>query len=85
MADSNETTSAFSRDMERLSEIVTMLERNQVDLEEGVDLYKEACACVKRCREKLEQARNVLNDGGLLKKAEDFLGDGVKDSGDGLF
>lgn len=81
MAEDSGTTTTFGSDMARLKEIVSILERNEVGLEEGVSLYKEARACVERCRGKLADARNVLERDGLVQDADDFLAEGGQNAG----
>ena len=51
---------SFEERMQRLQEIVALLEKGELPLEESVALYKEATACSKDCRLLLEQARNDL-------------------------
>ena len=50
------------------------LEGEDLDLERGVELYKEACECVRWCGQKLKEARNELEtQRGELVDAERFL------------
>ena len=64
----------FAAGLERLREIVALLENSEVGLEDGVRLYREACACVKFCRKRLDEARILLEDeSGALQEAENFL------------
>ena len=76
----------FSSQLERLKAVVAQLDQEDLDLEKSVKLYKEACACVRFCRQKLSDARNVLeSEEGSLRDAEEFLhGDrGAGESGAG--
>lgn len=78
-----EKSATFDSKLERLKAIVVELEQSNVDLEQGVKLYKEACACVKFCQQKLLTARNELEDeNGELKEAEIFLAGLRNDNGD---
>ena len=64
----------FNARMERLRAIVEELEGEELDLERGVELYKEACECVRWCGQKLKEARNELEtQRGELVDAERFL------------
>jgi len=64
----------FNARMERLRAIVEELEGEDLDLERGVELYKEACECVRWCGQKLKEARNELEtQRGELVDAERFL------------
>lgn len=47
----------FEKQMERLHEIVDMLERGDLPLEKSVILYKEGQNLAASCREQLEAAR----------------------------
>jgi len=74
----------FSSQLERLKAIVAQLDQGDLDLEKSVKLYKEACACVRFCRQKLSDARNVLeSEEGSLRDAEEFLNGGAGESGAG--
>ena len=70
MAQDGGRTMTFTQAMERLKEIVGILEQNTTELEEGVALYREACACAAVCRTRLDEARNVLEDESLLPAEE---------------
>ena len=71
----------FEKQMERLQNIVTELEQDDLPLEKSVTLYKEGQILVAACREQLENARHavtVRNDSGIMpfetapeKEAED--------------
>ena len=64
----------FNARMERLRAIVEELEGEDLDLERGVELYKEACECVRWCGQKLKEAKNELEtQRGELVDAERFL------------
>ena len=75
-ADRTTKGKTFSSQLARLKEIVAQLEQEDLELEKGVRLYREACACVRFCRQKLSDARNVLeSEEGGLRDAEEFLKD----------
>lgn len=50
----------FEARMERLQEIVTALEKGELPLEQGVDLYKEGMELSRACRGQLDKARNDI-------------------------
>ncbi|GFH62683.1 MAG: exodeoxyribonuclease VII small subunit [Candidatus Desulfovibrio kirbyi] len=59
---------SFEKNMERLQEIVSVLESVDLSLEKGMELYREGVRCSRLCREQLEKARHeiaVLQDGEL--------------------
>lgn len=47
----------FQQSMERLEEIVRLLEEGSKPLEESISLYEEGCKLVKLCESKLSDAR----------------------------
>lgn len=51
---SNEKT--FESSIERIEQIITTIEENQVTLDESIDLYKEGMLLSKFCMEKLNGA-----------------------------
>lgn len=57
---------SFAQSLKRLEEIVTKLESQDLDLEEGVELLAEGIALHKKCQEKLLGAKakidNLLNN-----------------------
>lgn len=82
-ADKTTKGKTFSSQLARLKEIVAQLEKEDLELEKGVRLYREACVCVRFCRQKLSDARNVLeSEEGGLRDAEEFLKDGKGGSGE---
>ena len=50
----------FGQDIERLDEIVRLLEEGSKPLEESISLYEEGNTLVKRCQEKLEGAKLTI-------------------------
>ena len=75
-ADRTTKGKTFSSQLARLKEIVAQLEQEDLELEKGVRLYREACACVRVCRKVLESEEGGLRD------AEEFLKDGKGGSGE---
>ena len=59
----------FEQAMNRLEEIVSALENNQISLEKSVELFKEGIQLTKLCNDKLEGIENkvakILVDGKL--------------------
>ncbi len=50
----------FGQDIERLDEIVRLLEEGSKPLEESIALYEEGNLLVKRCEEKLNTAKLTI-------------------------
>lgn len=50
----------FGQDIERLDEIVRLLEEGSKPLEESIALYEEGTLLVKRCGEKLNAAKLTI-------------------------
>lgn len=64
---------AFEQALERLEEVVELLERGEASLEESIKLYNEGMKLVNVCSEKLawaEQQVEILveKDGEVIKK-----------------
>lgn len=59
----------FEQAMNRLEEIVSVLENNQISLEKSVELFQEGIQLTKLCNDKLEGIENkvakILVDGKL--------------------
>ena len=59
----------FEQAMNRLEEIVSALENNQISLEKSVELFQEGIELTKLCNDKLEGIENkvakILVDGKL--------------------
>jgi exodeoxyribonuclease VII small subunit len=53
-------TNNFESRMQRLQEIVALLEAGNVPLEESIALYKEGMECSRACRAKLAEAQHEL-------------------------
>ena len=60
---------SFEQAMNRLEEIVSALENNQISLEKSVELFQEGIQLTKLCNDKLEGIENkvakILVDGKL--------------------
>lgn len=57
---------SFTKALRRLEEIVTKLESQNLDLEEGLGLLEEGLMLHKKCQEKLKNAQVKINQ--LLDK-----------------
>lgn len=57
---------SFEKAMERLSEIVELLEKNEVNMEEALKLFEEGLTLAKQCEDKLkvfeEKADSLLKE-----------------------
>lgn len=64
----------FEDRLKRLSEIVEILEKGELPLEEGVALFKEGQELAKACAAQLETARTEIQVAGegLLETFEDL-------------
>ncbi len=51
----------FEALMEKLEEITTMLEKEQLSLDDSVKLFEEGMAISKQCNEKLENAEKRIS------------------------
>ena len=64
----------FEAAMQRLNEIIQILESNQIVLEDSINLFQEGVELSKICSQKLENIENkvaqVLVDGNLLNIEE---------------
>ena len=54
--------------MKRLDEVVALMSRENVSLEESLALYEEGIALVRHCNEKLDVAQRKINE---LKMTDD--------------
>ena len=64
----------FEARMERLQHIVSALEKGDLPLEQGVELYKEGMELSRACRTQLDKARHdirVYTEAGLQPFASD--------------
>ncbi len=63
----------FEKKLDRLKEIVSLLEKDDLSLEEGVCLFEEGINIVKFCREQLAHAKHKVEIymEGLLKEFEE--------------
>ena len=52
----------FEQSMERLDEIVSILEENERPLDETIALFEEGLKLVRSCDQKLKQFENRIND-----------------------
>ncbi len=64
----------FDKKMQRLQKIVQELEKKELPLEKGVQLFKEGMEITRICREQLEKARHeitVLAEGAQAPRGDD--------------
>ncbi|MBL0725633.1 MAG: exodeoxyribonuclease VII small subunit [Alphaproteobacteria bacterium] len=57
----NSINLTFQQSIDRISEIVTIMEDGKCELENMVDLYKEGTGLVKTCSKKLEKAKITIS------------------------
>ena len=50
----------FEIKMKRLEEIVSLLEKGEISLEESLQLYKEGMNCSSFCKNELEKAKHEV-------------------------
>ena len=50
----------FEGNIKRLEEIINLLNRDKVSLDEGLELLEEGVGLVKRCNEQLEKGKGKL-------------------------
>ena len=55
------TSCPFEVSLERLQEIVALLEKGDVSLDMGMQLYREGMMCARGCRESLQKARHEIS------------------------
>lgn len=60
---------SFKEKMDRLEEIVRILEENQVDLEKAIDLFEEGLVLSKECNTTLNKFDSKISD--LIQKYEE--------------
>lgn len=53
---------SFEKNLQRLEEIVKLLESDKVSLDESIALYKEGIELSKLCHDKLEKAKQTVNE-----------------------
>jgi exodeoxyribonuclease VII small subunit len=64
-------TPSFEKRLERVREIVALLEGGELPLEQGVKLFQEGVRLSKECSAELEQARIIVENAGQEPAAED--------------
>lgn len=57
---SNAQSGDFEDYINRLQEIVSLLQEGDMPLKKSLEIYKEGLACVKHCRTFLEQAKKEI-------------------------
>ncbi|MEK3914887.1 exodeoxyribonuclease VII small subunit [Paenibacillus sp. FSL H7-0331] len=68
-----ETTPSFEEAMDKLEQIVALLESGDVPLEQAIELFQEGMKLSQLCGSKLEQVEHKIEilmeqEGGLVKK-----------------
>jgi exodeoxyribonuclease VII small subunit len=68
-----ETTPSFEKAIDKLEEIVALLESGDVPLEQAIELFQEGMKLSQLCGQKLEQVERKIEilmeqEGGLVKK-----------------
>lgn len=58
----------FKNSMDRLDEIVTLLERNEIELEEAIKLFEEGLTLIKNCDVQLKSFETKV--GNMIKEFE---------------
>ena len=64
-------TLSFEKRLERIKEIVALLETGDLPLEQGVKLFQEGVRLSKDCGAELEQARIIVETAGQAEALED--------------
>ena len=68
MSEKNLEKMSFEQGLARLEEIVALLERGEVPLDESLALYEEGAGLIKRCNKALDQAEKRVS---ILLQGED--------------
>ena len=63
-----ENKMSFEQGLERLEQIVSLLERGEVPLDESLALYEEGAGLIRRCNAALDQAEKRVS---ILLQGED--------------
>ncbi len=50
----------FEESMENLKTVVSKLEKDDISLDEAIELYKQGVELSKKCKDKLESAEKVI-------------------------
>lgn len=50
----------FEESMEKLKTVVSKLEKEDISLDEAIELYKQGVELSKKCKDKLESAEKVI-------------------------
>ena len=56
------TENSFEKNLQRLEEIVKLLESDTVSLDESISLYKEGIELSKICHDKLDNAKQTVKE-----------------------
>lgn len=52
---------SFEKSMNRLEEISSLLENNEITLDEAMTVFEEGLLLIKQCEEKLKNLENRIN------------------------
>ena len=58
----------FEKALDRLQEIVELLEKGNIDIEKSLEYYEEGIRLIKLCSEKLKRIENKIS---ILTEAEE--------------
>ena len=64
-------TASFEKRLERVKEIVALLEGGELPLEQGVKLFQEGVRLSRECSKELEQARIIVENAGQEPALQD--------------
>ena len=64
-------TPSFEKRLERVREIVALLEGGELPLEQGVKLFQEGVRLSRECSKELEQARIIVENAGQEPALQD--------------
>ncbi|WP_273399545.1 exodeoxyribonuclease VII small subunit [Traorella massiliensis] len=53
---------SFKQSMERIDKILELLEKNEIDLEEAIDLFEEGLKLVHDCDQQLAGFKDKMNE-----------------------
>lgn len=65
-------TQSFEQRLERIKEIVALLEKGDLPLEQGVKFFQEGLSLSKKCSTELEQARIIVHNASENNPEEDL-------------
>ena len=80
----SEEMGQFEKQISRLEEVVELLEKGEVPLEQGIALFKEGSELAKSCRKQLQEAKHKVQvySRGMLEEFEESESEGNEQAGD---